>query len=379
MKKRILIDVNSVVPYYSLGIQSGIGRTTMELLNAIAQAPELPFEIMLYSQNLRGIGGKNLSLPFKNRHIYLRHTPYWDNFVKKYSIREWTTNYDLMHIPHNYEIVRYPERCIITLHDAIFMKQADSGFGFQHLRQIIPPFARQCCHIVTCSESSKADIIETMNVPENKVSVVYWGIQHDVFYPQSEKSAIREELKKKYGIFNSYFLSVSCDGERKRADVLVRSFIQFQKRHNTSFDLVLVWRDPPVSIIHEVAKEHLENRIHFLQGLSDSDLASLYNGATALFFPSSYEGFGLPILEAMACGVPVVTCRNSSLYEIGGVVPYYLEEPLEDSLIQMMLLFQTSPSDLLIRIESGIKRASSFTWEKAAKQMIQIYRELLQV
>jgi len=379
MRKRLLIDVNSIVPYFSKGMHSGIGRTTMELLAAMAKEPALPFDVMLYSQNLRGIGGRNLHLPFKNRHVYLRHNYYWDDFVNRHSIRELLTRYDLMHIPHNYEYVRHPEKCIVTIHDAIFMKQEDSSLGFQHLRRIIPPFARQCRHIVTCSESSKADIIETMDVPPEKVSVVHWGIKHDIFYPQTDKEVVKEKLQNSLGIQRPYFLAVSCNGGRKRADVLVRSFIRFLSLHDTSLDLVLVWHNPPTGVLHEVQEKHLTHRIHFLQGLSDTDLASLYNGATALFFPSSYEGFGLPILEAMACGITVVTCRNSSLSEIGGEVPYYLEEPIEDSLIQAMSSFATSESGLQSHIDAGIKRASAFTWERAARQMIEIYRELLQV
>lgn len=377
--KRLLIDINSIVPYYSNGVFSGIGRTTMELLHAIAKESELPFEVILYSQNMRGISGRKMQLPFKNRHLYLRHTEQWNNIVARYALRELYTKYDLMHIPHNYELVRHPERCLVTLHDAIFMKQGDSEFGFQDLRRIIPPFARQCCHIVTCSESSKNDIVETMNVLPEKVTVVPWGIKHDTFYPQPDKATIKQNLQNKFDIQRPYYLSVSCDGERKRADILVRSYFKYRMQHGATHDLVLVWRNPPATILREVETSDMSQHIHFLQCLSDEDLAELYNGATALFFPSSYEGFGLPLLEAMACGIPVATCRNSSLSEIGGDVPYYLDEPIEDSIISMMSLFETSPSDMQLHIDRGINRASTFTWDRAAHQMINLYRDLLQV
>ena len=371
---RLLIDVNSIVPYLSYGEQSGIGRTTIELLNALAQEPRLPFEVILYSQNLRGIGGRNLHLPFKNRHIYLRHTPYWDNIVKQYGIREWTTRYDMMHIPHNFERVRYPEKCIVTLHDALFMKPEKPTDEQRRMQKLVPPFAQRCKHIITCSESSKRDIIETMNIPADKISVIYWGINHDILKPTSNKAEVRSRLEKRFQISRPYFFTLSCNAKRKRADVLVRSFVAYCEENPCPYDLVLVWDNPPADLINEVKRSTVSNNIHFFKSVTDEELTLLYNGATALFFPSQYEGFGLPIIEAMACGTPVVTCHNSSLGEIAGDAAIYLDEPVTESIPRVIGGFIKGVFPLDEFIDKGLKRASEFTWEKCAEQTIEVYK-----
>lgn len=375
--KRLVIDVNPIVPYYVTGKVTGIGRTTLELIQALAKVPELPFEVVLYSQNMKGIGGRNAGLPFKNKHLYLPHREKIDRLLARFPVREWFTGYDLMHIPHNFEYVYRPDKCVVTLHDALFMKIQESAFNHEQMRQIVPPFMHRCKHIITCSEASKRDIVETMGVNPEKITVIYWGVKHDIFFPQKDKISVRDKLQSKFKLSNPYFLSVSCNAERKRTDVLVRSYIALSNKQTLSHDLVLVWGNPPISLLEEVKNSRVTNRIHFLKNISDEDLALLYNGADAMFFPSSYEGFGLPLLEAMACGTPVVTCRNSSLDEIAGDAAIYLEEPISNSLFYVMRQFELHELELDSMIERGLKRAALFNWGKTAEETVQVYSKML--
>lgn len=375
--KRLLIDINSIVPYYVTGKVNGIGRTTLELIQALAGIKNLPFEVVLYSQNMKGIGGRNTGLLFKTKHLYLPHREKIDKLLARFPIKECLTGYDIMHIPHNFEYVYSPEKCVVTLHDALFMKVQEEAFGHEKMKQIVPPFMRQCKHIITCSESSRRDIVETMGIEPEKITVIYWGIKHDLFFPQKDKLNIRDKLQSKFELSSPYFLSVSCNAERKRTDVLVRSYIALSREQTLSHDLVLVWGNPPLNLLKEVKNSSVATRIHFLKNISDGDLALLYNGAEAMFFPSSYEGFGLPLLEAMACGVPVITCHNSSLDEIAGNAAIYLTEPLFDSLIDVMGRLDQNTIDTEPFVENGIKRAAQFSWEKTAKETIGVYLDAL--
>ncbi len=374
--KRLLIDVNSIVPYYVSGRMNGIGRTTLELIQALATVPELPFEVILYSQNMKGIGGRNTQLPFKNKHLYLPHRDKIDRLLARFPIKECFTRYDLMHIPHNFEYVYCPDKCVVTLHDALFMKMQEKAFEHEKMKQIVPPFMRRCKHIITCSEASKRDIVETMNISPERISVIYWGIKHEIFYPQKNKDKINELLKDRLLISAPYFLSVSCNAERKRTDVLVKSYIALLKNQPVCHDLVLVWGNPPQSLLDEIQNSGVATRIHFLKNITDSDLALLYNGATAMFFPSSYEGFGLPLLESMACGTPVVTCRNSSLDEIAGNAAIYLSEPLADSLVEVMNCLEQGEMDIKSIVKSGIERAAQFNWEKTILLYVDLYKKM---
>lgn len=373
--KRLLIDVNSIVPYYVSGKISGIGRTTLELIQTLNKEKKLPFEIMLYSQNMKGIGGQNTGLTFENRHFYIPHREMYDKLIAKIPIKEWLTGYDLMHIPHNFEYVHRPEKCIVTLHDALFMKMQEKVFKHEKMRKVVPPLMHKCKHIITCSEASKNDIVETMQIEPKKISVIPWGISHDTFHPMEDK----EILQKKYKIDRPYFLSVSCNAERKRTDLLVESYMTFYERQ-VRHDLVLIWSNPPLNLLKEVEERGLKERVHFLSNVPDTDLAVLYNGATVLFFPSAYEGFGLPILEAMACGTPVLTCRNSSLEEVGGKAAIYMDERnLKQSMKDFMIQLENEDIDIEDYRHRGISQAGKYSWQKTAQQYILLYKQLLNI
>ena len=376
--KRLLIDVNSVVPYFVSGRINGIGRTTMELMSALASIPNLQFEIMLYSQNMKGIGGRDMNLPFKCRHLYLPNRPSVNQIISHFPVREIMTGYDLMHIPHNFEYLYHPEKCIITIHDALFMKMREKAFEHEKMKKLVPVLAAKCHHIVTCSEASKKDIVETMQINPDKISVIYWGIKHEIFKPLNlSKDDINEKLSAVYSKMpKKYFLSVSCNAERKRTHILIESYIKLCV-NNPVNDLVLIWKNPPAWLTDRIASSPAKNRIHFISNISDENLALLYNGATASFTPSSYEGFGLPVLEAMACGTPVITCRNSSLEEIGGDAAIYAPEPVQESLYAIMNEVENNNICFDDSIKKGIANARKYTWADTANKTIEVYKHCL--
>lgn len=378
--EKLLIDVNSIVPFYVSGKVTGIGRTTLELIQALAKVEDLPFEIVLYSQNMKGVGGRNTGLSFKNKHLYIPHREKYDKLVGKIPIKECLTKYDIMHIPHNFEYVYRPEKCIVTLHDALFMHIQEKAFAHEKMKVIVPPFIRKCKRIITCSEYSKKDIVETMQVDPQKVSVIYWGVKHDVFFPMQVPM---ERLKNELSLplkGSGYFLSVSCNAERKRTDVLVDSYLEYSEREYPFNDLVLIWNTPPQELRKKVKEKGLIDRIHFLTNVSDEDLALLYNGATALFFPSAYEGFGLPVLESMACGTLPVICGNSSLKEVGGEAAIYLDESrLKESMCDIMKQLECGEILPDNYRKKCIDQAGKFLWEETAKQYIKLYKQMLNV
>lgn len=370
--KRILIDANPVVPYLASGRVNGIGRTNLELINSLDQIRDsLPFEIALYTQNVKGISAKRLGTGFKSVHTYLRNNENGNKWAKRLHLREVFGRYDLQHITHNYEQVVDPSRCIVTVHDAFFMKFEVENFDYATFKKLYPPFIRSCRHIITCSENSKKDIVETMEINPQRITVIPWGVDHQSLYVEQDADQARNALIATYGLKRPYFLSVSCDAGRKRTPQLIEAYMSLENPEN---DLVLVWRGAPVQI-REKVKNH--PHIHILSGVSADNLRYLYNCATASVNPTSYEGFGLPILEAMACGCPAVTCRNSSLPEVGGDVALYLDEPVETSLPKLLADIDAQNIDLSSYVVAGPEQAARFTWAESARLTAQIYeREL---
>jgi len=370
--KKILIDANPIVPIIGQGRFTGIGRTCLDLIKALDSIKnELPFEIELFTQNLHGVSAKKLDTSFKSYHVYLRNIPTCNKLARMIRLRELITKYDLQHITHNHEFAADPSRSIVTVHDAFFMKINDEQFDYSSLRKIYPPFIRACRHIITCSEYSKKDIVGFIGVDPSKITVIPWGINHEVFYVEDDKAAVKNRLRDEYGLNCPFLLSVSCDVGRKRTPDLINAWMSIENPVN---DLVLVWGNVP-RWVKDLVNDH--PRIHFISEVSNDALRWLYNCCTASVNPTSYEGFGLPVLEAMACGSPVVTCSNSSIPEVGGSVAIYVEEPIVNTLPQKLFEIDRGLIDLEDIKRRGINQASQFSWENTARKTIKIYEQEL--
>ena len=212
-KKKVLIDVNSTVDWFSRGYLNGIGRTTLELVKALDLIKDsVPFKMELYSQNLHGWGVRNIDTGLNKHHLWLPKQERVDRYVRKVRMRELLTGYDVLHIPHNYDKVSHPEKCVATIHDAMFFTYPEANFNPEFCRREYTKFAQQCRAVLTCSESSKRDIVEYMKIPESKVFVAPWGYKRDLFKPVDCKSS------------RPFFMSSSCDGGRKNTISLIRAF-----------------------------------------------------------------------------------------------------------------------------------------------------------
>lgn len=369
--KRILIDANPIVPYLTCGSHVGIGRTCRELIQGLDTIDDLPFEILLYTQNLKGVNAKPLNTHFKTLHTYLRFDDLGRKLAKQFRLREILGRYDLQHITHNYEEVTDPSKCIVTIHDVMFFSFPENKAEPDKNQLIIPPFARKAKHIITISENSKREIMEYMNVPASNITVIPWGINHEIFFPHDVDS-------NKWTGNDPYFISVSCNAKRKNAISTVKAFRKFAV-NNPAHHLILVWGNPSEEVLKIASEPVVNNKIHFISNLSDQELSDLYSGATASFFPSLYEGFGLPIIESMACGTPCVTARNSSLEEVGGPAAIYTE-PLDiDALCREMENFENGRYDLDSLSEASIKQAAKFQWSNCVASTIDVYKKCLNI
>ena len=369
---RILIDANAMVLRTGYTHLTGIGRTSLELAQALDQREESTCDIRLLTQTFRGhIPGRFSRLAIRN--IPWPIGPRFDWVRASTPLLELAAPHDLLHIPHNFAKVHRPDRTVATIHDAMFFSHPEEGPAHAIARELAPKFAQRIRAIVAPSLSAKSDIVHYLGVPPEKVTVIPWGVDHQRFHA-NDKPGAKERVRTITGSTRPYFLSVSCSTGRKNTISVLRAYCN-ALRGGLEHDLLVVWGNPPKSYREEFAVPIADQRIRFLRHVPDDRLADLYAGATATFFPSRYEGFGLPILESMACGTPVVTCRNSSLPEVGGDASLYVDPDGMDDMCDLMRLLDTGASPgAAHEMPACLAQADRFPWREAASSYVAFYR-----
>lgn len=231
--------------------------------------------------------------------------------------------------------------------------------------------------ILTISESSKRDLVEMFAIPPEKVKVIYLGVD-PVFYPRPRRSEYAAQIRAKYKLPERYILYVGNLEPRKNIRSLIHAFGVLQS--SEEIDLVIVGRKAWLySDIFETAnKSGFTDRIHFTGYVDSADLPWIYSLADVFVFPSLFEGFGLPNLEAMACGVPVISSNTSSVPEVVGDAGILIEprniEQIADAIQRVI-----SNTELSAQLRAaGIERAKQFTWQRTARETLNAYYSVFQ-
>jgi alpha-1,3-rhamnosyl/mannosyltransferase len=247
-------------------------------------------------------------------------------------------------------------------------------------RAIIPAVARRVSLIVTVSESARQDILHYLKVPPERVRVVYEGVGPQ-FRPQMQRDQPDPDaVRRRYGLHFPYILTVGTREPRKNHRRLIPAFSWLVEQEHLPHHLVIVgaggWKGR--SLQAEASKSPVASCIHYLGYVPAVDLPGLYHAAAAFAFPSLYEGFGLPVLEALACGVPTLISSDPALVEVAGEGTAIVVDPNSVQSIaeglQRLLSDATLADSLRAR---GFARAREFSWDKCAADTYQLYREVL--
>ena len=271
---------------------------------------------------------------------------------------------------------------IVTVHDMVYKTFPETVRG--RTRFMLETGLQRSLHradlIVTDSAFSKSEIIRYFPATEEKIRVVPCGVDRIRFSPMPPTAAPAiEALKQRMGLQTSYFLYLGTLEPRKNLDRLIRAYALLKQQHPDAPQLVLAggygWRNN--SIYQLTESLHLQEDVLFTEYVPEEDVQPLLCGALAFVFPSVYEGFGMPPLEAMACGTPVLTTRAASLPEVVGdcaviVDPHHTEDIAQG----MERLFQDAALRERLR-QDGLRRAAMFSWENAAAALYDVYQEAL--
>jgi glycosyltransferase involved in cell wall biosynthesis len=375
-KKTVAIDASPIQSMLQ-GRVSGIGRASYELVIALGSLEQDQLEFRLFTQRLRFQRLGASVPPWPRIHLPL---PRWN-------VVQWTTRNvpvietmcrcDLFHATANFAPIHRPESAVATIYDAMFLTFPEEHLGHAAEARQIVPFAKRCRALITPSQASKTDIVNHLQIAPDRIRVIPCGVRHDFFSAPVDREQVRRGLDSRYGIQRPFFLSVSCDIGRKNTPRLLETYLRLLDADPEN-DLVLVWKRPPSEILHlsEVARQKC--RVHILQDVDDEGLRLLYQGATVMAFPSLYEGFGLPVLEAMACGTPVITTRSSSLPEVGGEAACYIDGEDEEQLSDALEMFENGAIDVRELSRKCVEQAMNFNWQKCARETMDVYQRAIE-
>jgi glycosyltransferase involved in cell wall biosynthesis len=368
---------------YTAALQQGggIGRYTRELVAALAALDDqTEFRLFVAGRRPRKLPdppGPNFTW------ATTRLSPEWlarawHRARMPLPIERWTGPIALLHAPDfTLPPTQRLTRTLLTVHDLSFIRApetADPGLR-EYLNEVVPRSIKRADHILADSESTRQDLIELYRTPPGKISVLYSGVS-DRFYPILDESA-RQSVRERYRIGGRpYIFSVGTVQPRKNYGRLVEALHRLERP-----DLKLViagdkgWLNDP--LYEQIDSLGMSEQVQFLGFTADDDLPALYSAAEVFAFPSLYEGFGLPPLEAMACGVPVVASNTSSLPEVVASAALTVDptdvEALADALRRLL-------DDHGLRntlINRGQLRVQGFSWTASARILKQIYHMLL--
>lgn len=290
-----------------------------------------------------------------------------------------TGNCDLYHSPDFVLPPLRTARGIVTVHDLTFMRLpacADPGLR-AYLNRSVPKAVSAARHVLADSWSTRDDLIDLLQVHPGKVSVVPGAV--DAIFSRVEDIAVLQQTRARYGLPQWFIISVGTLEPRKNYSRLVSAYALMRRESALPHHLVIAGRPGWLyqEVNERVRAEGVGEHVHFLGFVPDRDLPALYTLADLMVFPSLYEGFGIPPLEAMACGTPVVSSNNSSLPESVGSAALTVNakdvEGIADAIARVL-----GNSSLRARlIELGKIQAERFTWTAAAHQLLAAYRRAL--
>ncbi len=274
---------------------------------------------------------------------------------------------------------------VVTIHDIIPLIYPEnfSRASRFYFTKLMPWSYKFADYYITISESAKKDLVEKLGLDSNKIKVIYEAAG-DEFKVITDLNKI-EQVKKRYKISGDYILNVGTLEPRKNLEFFVKVFADvvkdIRKFGNSGIgDLKLVvagkkgWRYE--NLFREIENLGIKDKVIFTNYVDDLDLPYLYNGAKLFAFPSIYEGFGLPILEAMKCGVPVISSNSSSLPEVVSNAGILLDPENKELWIKNIIDVLNNGEKQIMMKADGLKQASNFSWEKCARETLSVYESL---
>jgi glycosyltransferase involved in cell wall biosynthesis len=375
---KVAIDVRTVTP-----VRSGVGNYVLHLFRGLRKvSPKQDFFLIGRGENLKVIDG---DLPASMKHrTSISHENHplgdlWEHFWLPNILH--SNQVKVMHGPATLAPLYHRDYAtVVTIHDLVaflFPETIPRKYAM-YMRWLIKRVVKRADRIISVSENTKYDLVTVLGADPDKITVVYEAAQPK-FKPVDDPAKL-EEVKRRYNIDSPFLYHVGNIEPRKNLVRLIKAFLLLRERIGRTAKLVISGQEGWLTKKLYTAFNSLDFKddVIFTGYVPHEDLPILMNAAQAFVFPSLYEGFGLPALEAMQCGTPVITSNISSLPEIVGQAAILVDPQDEDSIANGMQRVLEDGA-LRQRLSSqGLKQAALFSWEKAASQTLDIYRRVHQ-
>lgn len=365
-----------------LTYRRGMGNYIRYMLAELANLPGKD-QFVLYVNDLRAAEYAPKDPRFMIRKIRSTFYPFWEQISLPLAVKH--DRLDVLHCPANTAPIFLPKplKLILTIHDVMYLfpnsilPQSPSLYqraGRLYYRWMTPQAAKRAVRIMTVSESSKRDIADKLCVPSEKIQMVYEAGNATCRRFNDPLPVL--EVKKHYAIEGRYVFALGALDPRKNTVHVIRAYTRLLRIYSQPVQLVLAGLSQEAKNKFNVLVSELglNGKVVVLGFISEQELAALYNGAELFLYPSLYEGFGMPVLEAMTCGAPVVTSPSGSLPEIAGDAALMVDPHNPDEIAEAMLRIL---SDNLLRerlIKMGMEQAGRFSWAHTARQVLDVYR-----
>lgn len=304
--------------------------------------------------------------------------PLWEQVTLPRAAKE--LNLDMLHCTSNTAPLFCKIPLILTLHDIIFLEPRDKSnkslyqnMGWFYRRLVVPRILKKCKRIITVSNFEKNNIMTKLGIPEERMAMIYNGY-NEWFRPVADTKMIY----KKYINTEGYFFFLGNTDPKKNTERTLIAYSKYLEKSTVKRELLMADLDNAYleGIIERNKIDNIRNHIVMPGYIVNSDLPYIYNSAFAFLYTSLRESFGIPLLEAMACGTPVITSNTSSMPEIGGHEAILINPENADEIAEKMLELENNDTLYRRQEEVGVERAKLFSWRQTAEQLLTVYEKV---
>lgn len=290
---------------------------------------------------------------------------------------------DILHCTGNTAPLNLNIPLILTLHDIIFMKKKYTGsgrmyhrLGLSYYQWLVPRIIYSAKAIITVSEYGKQCISDYFSLTNDKIGIIYNGYNKKEFHPISDEHKLKA-CRSKYNLPEQFIFHLGNEDPRKNLVNVIKAASLLYKNKAINIPLVIssITQKKLTRILRKINMPEMESFIHLPGYIPREDLACFYNMASVFLFPSFDEGFGMPVIEAMACGTPVITSNLSSMPEVAGEAALLVNPGNPEEIASVIKRLLLNKNMALAYQNAGLKRAPFFSWNNTANQVLEIYEK----